>query len=272
VAEDLLARTGAWALQRLGEIAADTLSIEPTMGERLTRQLGAAAEALRTRPLLDADPEPPDRASIAAVRRAGPPWSTVALLAGQIQDAERDVASYARRLIEPDDSLRWRVFHLVGLGEVLLALLGENFRVTSLRPLSATTVGANYREVLPGRPAVEVLFKAAGVWRATRQGSPYVTATAGLLDAGRRPLVPDILVLSGRHALVIECKYSAAGAYVATGYEQVLGYAAELADHVQAVVAGPDRIVEQLGTTSTGVGRVDMAAASDIREIVTEWL
>lgn len=276
VAEEILARTAAWTIGRIVEIAADAQSVDPTIGRGVESQMLSMAAAIEAAPLRDAPPERPDRRTLAAVRRAGPPWTSIASLASIIVTADKHLDVFSRQLIEPDENLRWRLFHLGVLGEVLLALIDEGGRVQSLRPLSSASAGANYIAVWPAGQQVEVWFEAAGVWRMTRRTSPYVTAATGLADAGVRPLGPDLLLICDDRVLVIECKYSTDSRYVATGYEQVLAYAAELrgpiASEVEAVVVGPHGTVRSTGLGETGIGPVRIMPASSLRTAVMAWL
>ena len=276
IAEEMLARTTAWALDRLLEVSVDAASVEPHVADKVVGQLAAAKAALDTSALAGAATEAPDRTTLSAVRRAGPPWSTVAAIARHLRASDRDLETFSRRLIEPDDRLRWRLFHLGVLGEALLALVEAGFEVISLSPLSASAAGANYRAIHSQLGAIDIWFEAAGVWRAFKVRSPYVTATASLRESGSRPLGPDLLLVAGRRALVIECKYSAHGTYIAGGYEQVVAYAAELlgtiADSVTSAVVGPEGPVKGAASSSTGVGQVHVLAPDGLRGLIDSWV
>jgi hypothetical protein len=146
----------------------------------------------------------------------------------------------------------------------------------SVRPLAAPVTVPAYRLVLCGGQAAVVWCEAAGIWRTLPKGSPYREAARGVDDAGRRALGPDILIRTETDVLVIECKYSSDGLYVATCYEQALAYAAELvgiaAPSIEAVVVGPDCVVSHAGTTTTALGAVSIVPASDVRTLVRRWL
>jgi len=259
--EELLTRCLVWALDHLDD---------PVAG-----QLAAARGARTIDAVALAAPERPDRHDLSGLRHAGRPWRTVAAIAARLITPDRNIDELAARLIAPDEALRWRLFHLAVLGELLLGLRDTGMRLTSLRPLSAATTGPVYQGLILGGPQVEIWFEAAGVWAFSSLPSPYREATAGLDGAGARSLGPDLLLVSGDRALIVECKYSASGAYVATGYEQILAYAAELqgvvAPTVEAVLVGPDGVVRDARGSITSVGPVHVVPASDVRSRIRRW-
>ncbi len=76
--------------------------------------------------------------------------------------------------------------------------------------------------------------------------------------------------------LVLECKYSERGPYVASGYEQVIAYAAEMLgtifDNVEAAVVGPTGVISTPGFATTATGRVYVVPADSVQDLVRRWL
>lgn len=274
VADELLTGVTAWTLGEVLDVASDARSVDETLVATTTNQLAAAASIMERLPLSDAPRQQPDRASLAAARRAGRPWSTVALLATTLGRHD-DLSVLAETLLEPDRELRWRLFHLGVLGEVLLGIRELGHHILSASPIAGTVRGPQYRVTMDDGSQVEVWFEAAGIWRDRREVSPYVRATTGLRGPGNRPLGPDLLLIHGSKALVLECKYSADPTYVATGYEQVLAYATELgllAGEVEALVVGPTEVVRDAGSVSLPSTSVAIVPAESIRPRVANWL
>jgi hypothetical protein len=276
VAEELLVKSAAWVLGRLLYVADQAALIEPTLPEAVGRQLRAARALMEIQPLVDATPERPDQSALVAIRHSGPPWSTLASMGRSFVDTERHLEALARRLIEPDERLAYRLFHLAVLGEVLLALMSLGGSIVSLRPLSASSSGPSYVVHLRSGEDLQVWFEAASIWRQSGARSPYRSAMSGIAEAGARSLGPDVLLKQGRRGLILECKYSSQGAYVASGYEQVVAYAAELRgailDDVEAAVVGPVGVVTTPGSGITAVGRIHVVPADFVRQLVRGWL
>ena len=158
----------------------------------------------------------------------------------------------ARRLVMPDPALRWRLFHLAVLGELLLSLQRRDARIVSRRPLSSGRSWTSLPRRRSLRRRVGLWFEAAGVWSHYRRESPYIAATSGL-GGEPRPIGADILLLRpDSRALILEVKYPygphTADRRARAGVTQAMAYAVEvhsrLALDVTTAVIVPDRSAE----------------------------
>ena len=125
--------------------------------------------------------------------------------------------------LEPKDGFGHR-------GRMLLVSLREaGCTINSLRPLSPDSCGPAYKIADPYGRGWDLWFKASGVWHYSEALSPYVEATLGLPGASRALGADLLLICTGAHALIVECKYSAFQEVVARdGYYQAMTYATEI--------------------------------------------
>jgi hypothetical protein len=282
IADTLLVTTLRWTLDELTVIRADAVSVEPTLDQPVRSQMDVVTTLLGEEPVASADGIEPARSDIAALRSEGRPWNTVASVAELLRTLnEASLQDLARRLVMPDDDLRWRLFHLGVLGELLLALRRSGCTVESLRPLSsASTTGPSYRVWDDRGRRWDLWFEAAGVWSLSGgygRRSPYTEAAAGVVG-GNQPLGADLMLIRPfEQALVVECKYSADTGVVARGgYEQALAYATEartrLVPEVTAVVVGPEEVVHEPNFVDTFVGEVGVVPPRILRSVLLSVL
>lgn len=98
--------------------------MEASIVASVERQLGAAGELMAHIAVQgDADAPPPSNNDVAALKHEGKPWTAVAELAVRLRALNAQaLASLASIAVMLDGELRWRLFHLAVLGEVLAAL------------------------------------------------------------------------------------------------------------------------------------------------------
>ena len=249
IADTLLLTSFRWTLDSLLPVVTDARFVEASIDIEVRASLGAAFALLKSEPVASAVGIMPTRADIEALRSEGRPWSSMAYVADQLRLlTESSLADLAQRLVLPSAQLRWRLFHLGVLGELLIALRECGCLVRSVRPLSGASAGPCFtvRDVL-GR-TWDLWFETAGTWGWYGRRSPYVEV-AGSMGLGARSIGCDLaLVLPEVQALVLECKYSTDyGVVCRDGYEQVVTYAAEmrtrLVKGVVSAVVGPEEVV-----------------------------
>lgn len=275
VADELLMRTLRWTIEQMAEVRADAVSVAPGIDADLQMQLDLSVALLDVAPVRDSVGVRPSATDLRAAARQGWPWTAVADVAERLRSVESSVQEYARRLLMPSEDLRWRLFHLGVLGELLNALRSRGAQIVSLRPLARSASGPAYR-VSAGDANWDLWFEAGSVWSHYSRASAYLNA-ASVLHGQARPLSPDILLIRvDAAALIVECKFSANADYVGgRGITQVLTYAVEsvtsLAPHVVSrVVAPPEAIAATSGAVATAVGTVAVSDAYDFESILDE--
>lgn len=279
-ADELLLTTLRWTLPQLLTTFRHATAVLADAGAAVQPQLTVAQQLLDEHLGTDEAPTPTP-ADLSAVARAGYPWNVLAPVTETYARYERHLHDLAADLIFPLESLRWRLFHIGVLGEVLGVLRELGAHLQWRAPLSATGGRAQYAATLDATTTLEVWFEAAGVWRSHGTKSAYREALEAL---SMRPssIGPDILLLdvARRRALVLECKYGAAPYVGRNGYLQALAYAAELrvevADVVWSYVIGPEGVVQDQSHTSLhathGPQRVGMASPSALHQVVEDFL
>lgn len=283
-ADELLLATLRWTLPRMLTTFRHANAVLADAAMAVQPQAAAAQRLLDEYVGLEEAPAPSD-ADVLAVARAGYPWNVLAPVTGTYLRYERHLEDLASDLIYPLDSLRWRLFHIGVLGEVLGAMRDAGAHLRWRAPLSATTGGrAQYTAVLPqagDASALEVWFEAAGVW--SRYGTKYPYREA-LRALSLRPgsIGPDILVLDLEHrrALVLECKYGDAKYVGRNGYLQAVAYAnelrVELADAIWSYIVGPEGVVNGSSHTMLhephSAQRLGVTSPSGLRQIVIDFL
>lgn len=277
VADELMARTFAWTVDRLVDVLVDAETLEPTAGSLVADRVRVARRVRERPPLSAAVSILPEAVDMRSLSGEGYPWNVLAKVAGELRAAERSLSFLAREVLFPDQDLRPRLFHLAVLGLVLQAARDAGAKIISLAPLSGPRAGPAYRVVDGTERSWDLWFEAGGAWAYYKKESPYSRAILGL--SGRASsLSPDIsLILPGQRALVVECKYSALADYVGRrGLSQVMAYATEyrtaLVPDVTAVVVAPDGVVETATSEITVAGKVGLDAPGGISRVVAQAL
>lgn len=213
-----------------------------------------------------------------ALQSSGPPWRQVAEVAGALKGlVGQRLAELARTLLAPDAELRWRLFHLAVLGEMLASLRDLGAVVQSVRPIGdgETSTAPAFRVDLDGQ-VWHVWFEAAGIWRAQDWEQPYRHA-AGAINGSAGPLGADILLIdaASERALIVECKYSAKATTVGrTGYHQSSTYLAEMRGRISgsvvSVTVGPENVVNETRLVSLIDGKIGFASPRGLRQLVVQ--
>lgn len=280
-ADELLVSTLRWTLPQLLSTVRHASAVLPGAAATIELQMAVAAQLLEVCGEDNQAPEPV-AADLAAVARAGHPWNLLAPVSSTYLRYQHHLQDLALEVIYPLESLRWRLFHIGVLGEVLGTLRDEGAELRWRAPLSASGGRPQYLAHWPdGSPTLEVWFEAAGVWSRHATRFPYREALRAL---GMQPsaIGPDILLLdvTGRRALVLECKFGDARYVGRNGYLQALAYASELgvdvADEIWTYVVGPDGVVTGSSATSLHgphiAQRVGVASPAALPEVVREFL
>lgn len=273
--DDAILAPAAWVLRRLWLLGRYSAFLPETSRMEVNPRMSAVSDVLQHEAfeaLLSEDrPTGQDLGMLAA---EGTPWSTVAEIGRLILEIEDDPLAMATRILYPDESIAWRLFHLACLGEVLLALQDRGFNIVSERPLGGEPQGPAYT-AWQGLSRFDIWFEAAGAWRHYGIQSPYRQATSN----DGRALGADIMLRcsDGSQALTIECKYylSNPERISRDGYLQALAYASEakekLAQSVASIAVGPTRLVNRLGRADTVIGPVFIGPHSCLRSLVAAF-
>lgn len=275
-ADSLLVTTLKWTLSRLAEVHRDAVYVVPGLDGPIVDQLAAAFTLLSIPPLLDAEDIQPAPHDVGALARDGIPWNLVAPVADEMTRVSSSVYELARRLVIPEESLRWRLFHLAVMGEVLVCLKDLGCSVRSLRPLSASTSGPAYALVDGAGREWDLWFEAAGAPVHYGGKSPYAAATSGLGE-GNRPIGADVMMVRrDETAFIIECKSTRNPATVGGGVSQAFGYGVEVRTaldvETRCAVVAPTGATSAPTTTETVIGRVDLVGPEGLGIILEEVL
>lgn len=277
VADMLLVTAMRWTLLQLTDVHRDAVRLFPDIDVDVRRQLTAACQLLDREPVASAEPIMPGQPELLAIRREGTPWGAVATVMDKFRELDHSFYSLVSQILVPDDEIRWRLFHLAVLGQLLVALRRENCHVKSVRSLGGASRGPSY--VIIDRDGVQwdLWFEASGIWSHSGLVSPYAQATHHI-GAVKRPLGADLLLIRrGYRALILECKYSGYEDVVGrNGYLQATTYAAEmrsrLAPDVLALTVGPEGVVQTLSVAETIAGRIGSTPPSLIENVVHDFL
>lgn len=153
-ADSLLSTTLRWTLETLAEVRSKAVAAYPEADIGVRKQIDAGCGAASRQPLASAPPIRPGRHDLMALRRAGRPWGTIADIAGELAVLDASPLVLAAELLAPDDAIRWRLFHLGVLGEVLQAARGTGSTVHSCGPLRPAG----------GRPSFEIRDRTGCSW------------------------------------------------------------------------------------------------------------
>jgi hypothetical protein len=182
----------------------------------------------------------------------------------------------ARTLLAPDDELRWRLFHLAVLGEVIAVFKDIGATLRSLAPLGEgeSSSGPSFTATLPDGELWEIWFEAAGIWRHLETPQPY-RAVRNALETPSLPLGADLLIVdgSGSRGLFVECKFSGNSTVVGRdGYHQATTYLLEAAGRllpsVVSVVVGPSNMITGPELMKLGQGYVGFARPQDLAVLI----
>ncbi|MBN6035285.1 hypothetical protein [Amycolatopsis sp. 195334CR] len=270
-----------WVAHRLPKVQDDAARVERDIDKDVQPQLAALHEASAELGAGSTALAIPDRVTLSALGRSGALWRHTSQLADLLRlEDTQDLLRLSREQIEPDDELRYRLFHLGVLGLVLGAVRQLSWQVFSLRPLSgAKKPGPAFELVDPGGGSWELWFEAGAIWRRAKVKEPYVAATAGVRQSGKVK-APDLLLIERkrRFTVVVECKLSSESSYIREGYSQVVTYLSELrmhfADAGEAFVVGPQEMITETSTGVTHSGRVTFCSSqtfqNDLADVLRE--
>ncbi len=280
--DDELLSALRWTVERLLAVHLHAKEMRPTIGKKVQEQLSTLEELAATPELRAVEAESPDLLMVEGIRRAGPLWRVVGDLSDLLRQEETtDLARLAAELLAPDDDLRWRLFHLCVLGTMLGVLRERGCRPVSRRPLAGRSHGPAFRVEVPDAAPWDLWFEAAEIWDFTKNTEPYVEATRGLV---RRGYVrgADLFLIdpANKRGVVIECKYTAKGEYLRSGYDQALAYLVEartlLMDEGEAFVVAPIEAVPKVGVGRTMAGPLTYCAPEQLKDeltrVFTSWL
>ncbi|MGY6656792.1 hypothetical protein ACXIZN_31965 [Amycolatopsis sp. TRM77291] len=280
--DDQLLSSLRWTVERLLKVHLHAKEMRPTIGKKVHSQLETLDDLAARPELQGVEAEPPDLLMVEGIRRAGPLWRVVGDLADLLrQEESSDLARLAAELLSPDEDLRWRLFHLCVLGTMLGVLRDLRCRPISRRPLAGRAQGPAFKVEVPGADAWDLWFEAAEIWRATGNTEPYKEATFGLAQPGHVRGADLFLVdHAKRRGVVIECKYTAKGAYLRSGYDQALAYLVEartlLIDEGEAFVVAPIEAAPRVGVGRTLAGPLIYCAPEHLKGELTRvfkgWL
>lgn len=246
IADQLMATTLRWTLDRVAEIRRGAMRVDRPTEKIAQRQIEAALKLRNEPPIDGAEAVRPARPDIRALRRSGRPWTRLAPVAEMIMRAQsEDLLTFARQHLMPDDDIRGCLFHLGVLGMILKSLRSRGAEIINLRPLSgAASPGPAYSIRMDNRQW-DLWFQAGGIWKHYQKDSPYVTLTQPALGHKAIPLAPDILLIApGEDAYAFECKHGTTRYIAHDGYLQAVAYGYELRAHhakrVTSCAVGPD--------------------------------
>ncbi|MBD8024868.1 hypothetical protein [Microbacterium gallinarum] len=272
--DSILTSVFGWVAEELMAIQQDAIRVASDVDISVRPELSAIRLAWESLQTTYGEFTQPDREELGALRASGRPWFGLADVAEVIISKRAHMADVARELLLPAAELRGALFHLGCLGEVLLALRGQGWAISNLRPIG---IGSGpIFEAHNSRRTLEIWYEVAAAFRYYNSRSPYAQALEQLGAKGR-PIGADIgLFESNERALLLECKYSAKSEYVLrNGYEQAVAYMTEchtaLAVDVEGVVVGPHGVVNGEAEVATSVGPISLLAASGLEERVAKW-
>lgn len=246
IADQLMATTLRWTIDRVVDIRRSARRVERTTENIAQHQIRAAMSLLSEPPLDSSEAVAPARPDIRALTRSGSPWTKLAPVAEMLLAARSEnLLTFALQHLVPDEDLRPRIFHLAVLGMLLKTLRERGARITSLRPLSgAASPGPTYGVELNGRHW-DLWFEAGAIWGHYGKEAPYPKLARSAIEYQASPLSPDILLIApGEDAYSFECKYGQREYIAHQGYLQAVAYGYELrschAPCVTSCAVGPD--------------------------------
>ncbi len=226
---DVTVSTLAWTVKAIDRIvdqakrASALAQDEPAFDVPLS-----AARAALAHTQVPEDLPRPDRHDLESLRTSGRPWADVQPVAVKIVRAETDLHWFALQLLAPDPDFRWRLYHLAVLGHVLMALRAEGATIRWQSPMGSGASGPNFVAHMADGTAVDVWFEASGSRAYYRQGDSTYRRVMRSVLGSESSIGADVglFIPSRSQALLMECKFSSYGPYVArNGYHQAAGYA-----------------------------------------------
>lgn len=243
--------------------------------------LCAAREALALASVPTELPRP-DRHDLESLLSSGKPWSDVEPVTAKIVRAETDLTWFAVQLLAPDPEFRWRLFHLAVLGHVLMALRAEGASIKWHAPMGNGNKGPNFVAKLLDGASVDVWFEAAAARAYYGHASSTYKEVVRPVHGSESAIGADIGVFipARSHALLLECKFSSYGPYIArNGYHQSAGYALNEHDlwaRLWSYVVGPEeKVSRQSRSQISGLsGEIVLGATAVpwIRDLVASFL
>lgn len=280
---DVTVSTLAWTVTAIDRIVAEakrTRALEQD-APAFDVPLSAAREALTHTQVPDDLPRP-DRHDLESLRTSGKPWADIQPVTAKLVRAETDLTWFALQLLAPDPEFRWRLFHLAVLGHVLLALRAEGATVRWQTSLGSGAAGPSFVARMTDGTAIDVWFEASGSRVYYAQGDSTYRRVMRSVVGSESSIGADIglFIPSQGRALLLECKYSSYGPYIArNGYHQAAGYALNEGDAWQRLwsyTIGPQERVAAPSHVSAASADVDLAmgvtAVTWIPELVESFL
>lgn len=280
---DVTVSTLAWTVEAIDRLVLQARGSGAMAEEEpaIDLPLSAAREALALTSVPDELPRP-DRHDLESLRTSGKPWVDVEPVTAKIVRAETDLMWFALQLLAPDPEFRWRLYHLAVLGHVLMALRAEGASIKWRAPMGIESRGPNFVARMPDGTGVDVWFEAAaartyygGSGSTYREVVHPVHGSESVIGADVGVFIP-----SRSHALLLECKFSPYGPYIArNGYHQAAGYALNEQDHwmrLWSYVVGPEeKIANQSRAEISGLqGNIALGvtAVPWMQDLVSEFL
>ncbi|RDV46347.1 hypothetical protein DOE76_04210 [Leifsonia sp. ku-ls] len=243
---DVTVSTLAWTVNAIDRIVVQAKrrgALEQSV-PALDLPLSAARDALAYTRVPDDLPRPV-RHDLESLRTSGKPWSDVQPVTEKIVRSETDLAWFALQLLAPDPEFRWRLYHLAVLGHVLMALRAEGATIRWQTPMGSGASGPNFVARMLDGTAVDVWFEASGSRKHYKQGESTYRRVMRSVLGSESSIGADLglFIPSRGHALLLECKFSSYGPYIArNGYHQAAGYALNEHDRWERIwsyVIGP---------------------------------
>ena len=276
--DDVLASTLRWTIEGIGALTDEVEKVARDAAEKVRLQLEVAAAFATTPTLRDLAPRRPSPTDLSALTAAGRPWSAVRTVARRLLELDRasDVAALAAIALAIEGEVAERLFHLSVLGLLVEGLIGAGWSIERAPSLLGWPHGEPLLVLVsPTGIRWDLWSEMSAAWNYYGVVEPYAVAVQGVRGQ-RRSLGSDIALLSESHALVVECKYSNDGQYVARdGWHQLVSYATEaleLRPKASGVLVGPDEVVLERGTVWTNSGRIDVVGASAVVAAVLEQI
>ncbi|WP_431277865.1 hypothetical protein [Leifsonia poae] len=268
---DVTVSTLAWtvsALDRIVDQAKRAGALEQTV-PALDVPLAAAREALTHTQVPEDEPRP-DRHDLESLRTSGKPWSDVQPVTEKLVRSETDLAWFAVQLLAPDPEFRWRLYHLAVLGHVLMALRAEGATIRWQTPMGSGASGPNFVARMPDGTNVDVWFEASGSRKHYKHGESTYRRVMRPVLGSESAIGADLALFipSRSHALLLECKFSSYGPYIArNGYHQAAGYALndrDVWERIWSYVVGPQERVTAPShvCASGGVGDIALGVTA----------
>lgn len=283
---DVTVSTLAWTVAYLETSLREITRYEraDVIDEATQLAIEAARSALNVCDVPESIPRP-DRHDVSALLTNGKPWSHVEPVTTKILRAETDLTWFATQLLAPDPDFRWRLFHLAIAGKILLVLRDMGAKVSWRSPMgTGASSGPNFIATGADDFIAHIWFEADGAhkhYSSTGETSLYGEVSKPV-EKRLAAIGTDLAIyLPGeRRALLLECKFSSYGSYVARdGYHQAAGYLLNHQNNWKSVwsyvVAPEETVVGRSHVPLDREGRRDylgITSPSNLTEIVHDFL